>query len=280
MHYILTAERINDYHRHLILAERSAGTIQKYLHDIRYFHSFLPSDKRVEKETVIRYKQSLLAGHAVNTANSMLAAVNGLFAYLGWHDCRVKPYRQQRRIFRDKSRELSKPEYLRMLKAAKNNGNGRLFYLMETLCATGIRISELKDITVEAVNSGSAQVRCKGKERTVLLSSKLRTALLRYCREKNILSGPVFVTKTGKPLDRSNVWSELKRLCKSAGVDPRKVFPHNFRHLFAVTFYQLNRDIAKLADLLGHASIETTRIYIMESGAAHLRRVERLGLLL
>ncbi len=278
MSYVISDQHIENYRHYLILEERSEGTVRKYLRDLRTFLGALPGDKAISKETVIAYKERLAKKYAVSTANAMLAAINGLFAFLGWHDCRVKPLKQQRRVFRDQARELTKAEYLRLLDAAGAKENRRLFYLMQTLCATGIRISELCFITVEAARTGRAEVTCKGKTRPVLLPKKLCRALLGYCREKRIAFGPIFVTRTGQPVNRSNVWAEMKRLCESAGVDPQKVFPQNFRHLFAVTFYNLEKDIAKLADLLGHASIETTRIYIMVSGEEHIRQVERLGL--
>ena len=205
-------------------------------------------------------------------------ALNGLFSFLGWRDCRVKPFKQQRCIFRDKERELSEKEYLSLLKAAKQKGNQRLFYIMETLCNTGIRISELQFITAEAVWTGTAVVKCKGKQRKVLLPQRLRKELQRYCKRNKIASGAVFITRTGKPISRTNVWGEMKRLCKAACVEAKKVFPHNFRHLFAVSFYRLEKDIAKLADLLGHASIETTRIYVMETAESHIRQIERMRL--
>ena len=195
-------------------------------------------------------------------------------------DLYIRQVKTQRRIYRDKERELTREEYMRLLDAARESGNLRLFYLMQTLAGTGVRVSEIRYFTVEAVRSGSAVVNCKGKQRTILIPKKLRKALLSYCKQANITSGPVFITKTGKPLDRSNVWKEMRKLCALARVEPRKVFPHNFRHLFAVMFYKLQKDIAKLADLLGHASINTTRIYIMESGAEHERQLERLGLIL
>ncbi len=278
MSHILLGKHIENYRHYLVLEERSEGTIRKYLRDLRVFSAWLGKQKAVSKEAVIAYKESLAKKYAVSTANAMLAAINGLFAFLGWHDCRVKPLKQQRRVFRDQARELTKAEYLRLLDAAGAKKNRRLFYLMQTLCATGIRISELCFITVEAARTGRAEVTCKGKTRPVLLPKKLCRALLGYCREKRIAFGPIFVTRTGQPVNRSNIWAEMKKLCADAGVDANKVFPHNFRHLFAVTFYNLEKDIAKLADLLGHASIETTRIYIMVSGEEHIRQVERLGL--
>lgn len=278
MEYTLTQEMVKEYERHLWLAERSSGTIQKYLHNIEQFRRYLPREKTVTKETVIAYKKSIAEKYAISTANAALVALNGLFSFLGWRDCRVKPFKQQRCIFRDKERELSEKEYLSLLKAAKQKGNQRLFYIMETLCNTGIRISELQFITAEAVWTGTAVVKCKGKQRKVLLPQRLRKELQRYCKKNRIASGAVFITKTGKPISRTNVWGEMKRLCKVACVDAKKVFPHNFRHLFAVSFYRLEKDIAKLADLLGHASIETTRIYVMETAESHIRQIERMRL--
>ena len=278
MEHILTWEMVREYERHLRLAEKSSGTIQKYLHDIRRFYEQLPRGKVVTKESVITYKEGLAERYAVSTANAILVALNGLFSFLGWFDCRVKPFKQQRCIFRDKERELSEREYLSLLKAAKRRGNQRLFYIMETLGNTGIRISELQFITAEAVRTGTAVVNCKGKQRKVLLPQKLRKELQNYCKRNRITSGTVFITRTGKPISRTNVWGEMKRLCKAACVEAKKVFPHNFRHLFAVSFYRLEKDIAKLADLLGHASIETTRIYVMESAESHIRQIERMRL--
>ncbi len=280
MNCILTMEMIDRYEKYLKLEERSIGTIQKYIRDIHSFVRFIAQDQRIEKETVIEYKNYLGKKYAVSTANSMLASLNGLFRFIGWHACKVKPYKYQRKIYRDKERELTKQEYLSLLKAARVKGNERLFYIMETLCATGIRISELSFITAEAVEAGMAEVDCKGKIRAVLIPQKLCRELKKYCRNRGIKRGCIFITKTGNPMGRSNIWMEMKKLCESADVNPSKVFPHNFRHLFAVTFYNLEKDIAKLADLLGHASIETTRIYIMESGEKHERLISRLGLML
>ncbi len=278
MCHILTADHIRGYETHLALEERSAGTIEKYMRDVRSFFAFLPASKTFDKETVIQYKAFLAQKHAVSTVNAMLAAVNGLMSFAGWHECRVKPLKQQRRIYRDQARELSKAEYMRLLETARAKGKRRLYFLMQTLCATGIRVSELKYITAEAVKEGRAVVNCKGKARTILLTKRLRHVLRGYCKDNKIHSGPIFITKSGKAMNRSNIWTEMKSLCSSAGVDKNKVFPHNFRHLFAVTFYSLEKDIAKLADLLGHASINTTRIYIMQSGSEHIRQIERLGL--
>jgi integrase/recombinase XerD len=280
MRHRLTMDQIQSYEKYLILEEHSAGTVQKYMRDVRAFFSFLPGGKALNKEIVMEYKVHLAQRYAVCTANSVLAAVNGLLQFLDLPQYRVRPFKLQKRIFRDKERELTKAEYLRLLEAAKAKGNQRLFLIMETLCATGIRISELQYITVRSVREGRADVSCKGKVRMVLLTKKLCRALGAYCKDNAVGAGPVFVTKTGRPMNRSNIWAEMKRLCVDAGVDSCKVFPHNFRHLFAITYYNLEKDIAKLADLLGHASILTTRIYVMESGEEHIRQVEQLGLVI
>ena len=275
--YIMTGEQIRFYVETLRIEERCEATIQKYLGAVTAFYDFLPEDKTVSAETALAWKADIGGKFSAGTVNVMLAAVNRFFACVSW-DIRVKQLKVQRRIFRDRERELTKTDYMRLLNEAWKQGNLRLYYLMQTLGGTGIRVSELPFVTVEAVKNGKAVVDCKGKRREILIPKKLREKLLAYCKDANITSGPVYVTRTGKPLNRSNVWKELQRLCAEAGVDRRKVFPHNFRRLFAVSFYRAEKDIAKLADLLGHASINTTRIYIMESGEEHERQMEKLGL--
>ena len=274
----LTAGMVAAYDHHLHAEERARGTLEKYLRDIRRFEAWL-GGRAVTKELAAAWKEQLLARqYAPSTVNGILAALNGLFRFFGWDECRVKPLKRQQSVFRPGERELTKAEYLRLLDTARRAGNERLYLVMETLCSTGMRVSELRFVTVEALEKGFALVDCKGKRRTVLLTKRLRRALAQYCRRHGIRSRAVFVTRTGKPLDRSNIWREMRSLCSQAGVDASKVFPHNLRHLFAVSFYNMEKDIAKLADLLGHASIETTRIYIMESSVEHARRLERLGL--
>ena len=277
---VMRQEDVAEFCRYLQGEERSQGTIETYRREIRAFAATLPENRVVTKEVVVAWKETLAKRYAVSTVNGKLAALNGLFSFLGWRECRVKPLRRQRELFRDKGRELDKGEYLALLAAARRRGSQRLYHVMQTLGATGIRVSELVFVTVEALAAGRALVHCKGKRRAVLLPQKLCRALQGYCRARGITAGPVFVTRTGRPVDRSNLWREMLALCSRAGVEARKVFPHNFRHLFARAFYALDKDLAKLADLLGHASIETTRIYIMESGAEHKRQVERLGLIL
>ena len=276
--YYLIAEQITAFSLHLRMEEHSPGTVEKYLRDVGAFARWL-EDRPVTKEAVAGWKAHLqAAGYAPATINSMLAALNGLFRFLGWDECRVKFLKIQRRLFRDTSRELTRPEYDRLLETARAQGKERLALLMETICATGIRVSEVRYITVEAAKQGRAEIALKGKIRTILLSTKLCRKLLKYAKKQKTVSGEIFLTGNGKSLSRRQIWAELKRLCKYAGVEPTKVFPHNFRHLFATTFYKACKDIARLADLLGHSSIETTRIYLVTSGAEHARQLDRLGL--
>lgn len=218
--------------------------------------------------------------YAAASVNAMLAAVNGFLSFCGWSDCRVKPLKIQRELFCREEQELSREEYLRLVRAAVQSGNERLSLVLQTICSTGIRVSELLFITAEAVRSGRAVVRCKGKTRYILLPERLRRALSAYLAKQKRAAGPVFITRTGKPLDRSNIWRDMKALCKRAGVKAGKVFPHNLRHLFARTFYSLEKDLSRLADILGHTNVSTTRIYTVESGAAHRRQMERMGLVI
>ena len=277
MEHIITQAQIEAYCAALWSDERSAGTVAKYRRDVTAFADWLEG-RPATKETAAGWKAHLLEHHyAPRTVNSMLAAVNGFFKFAGW-DIRVKFLKVQHQLFRDTARELTRTEYDRLLAAAQSGGQERLALIMETLCATGIRISELRYITVEAAEAGRATVSLKGKIRTILLSTKLCRKLLKYARKQKIASGEVFLTKSGKPITRRQVWYELKRLCKAAGVEASKVFPHNFRHLFATIFYRACKDIARLADVLGHSSIETTRIYLTVSGTEQARQLDRLGL--
>ena len=271
-------EAVEKYKSYLIDEEKSQSTIEKYIRDVSAFRDWVEG-REINKRVVLEYKEKLMENYKPRSVNSILSSLNCLFDYIGWHDCKVKTLKIQKQIFTDKGKELSKLEYKRLLKAAKSEQNERLYYLMQTICSTGIRVSELKFITVEAVNSGQANINCKGKMRTVILTKQLCIMLKGYIRRNKISSGSVFVTKNGKPLDRSNIWSDMKKLCKSAGVSRDKVFPHNLRHLFARSYYSLERDIVRLADILGHSSVNTTRIYTMESGEVHRRQLERMGLL-
>ena len=274
----LTPQQIQAYTRHLQLEERSPATVEKYLRDVRAFALWL-NGRTISKELTSEWKTHLVAqNYAPTTINAMLSAVNGLFAFLNWGECRVKFLKIQRRLFRDAARELTRPEYERLLTAARSLGRERLALLAETICATGIRVSEVRYITLEAAAAGKAEIALKGKIRVILLPGKLCRKLQKYARQQKIVSGAIFRTGSGRELGRRQIWAELKGLCRHAGVAPEKVFPHNLRHLFATVFYRACRDIVKLADLLGHSSIETTRIYLLTSGVEHEKQLERLGL--
>lgn len=274
-------ELLEQYKVWLNEMERSSGTISKYMRDIQNLYQHLPENKIVTKNLIQEWKQSLIEkGLSAGTVNSSLTAANNFFRFLGWNELMVRHIRVQRQLFRDTERELSREEYLRLLNTAEKTGKHKLSMIMQSICATGIRISELKFLTVESVRNGKAEINCKGKKRLILIPSELRKRLLKWIHQQHLQNGPVFITKKGRPLDRSNIWHEMKKLCTQAMVSAKKVFPHNLRHLFAVTFYRQQKDIAKLADILGHSSIETTRIYAMESGEEHLRMINELKLML
>lgn len=277
---ILTSEAIDCFKKYLREEEKSENTIEKYLRDVRAFAAYL-SGIEVTKETVIAYKSRLLAeNYAVRSINSILASVNSLFAFLGWTDCKVKSIKLQRQVYCPEEKELTKAEYMRLVNIAKQKGNERLNLILQTICGTGIRVSELQYITVEAVKCSEAVVSLKGKTRSVFIVKELQKKLLRYAAEQKIHSGCIFITRTGKPISRTNIWREMKGLCEQAGVNPQKVFPHNLRHLFARIFYGIEKDIAKLADILGHSSINTTRIYIISTGDEHRKRMEHMRLII
>lgn len=277
-HY-LTNEQIAAFASSLVRAERTPATIEKYLRSVRAFFLYLDGQP-VTKDAVVAWKEHLqsVGGYSPSTVNASLAAINNLFTFLGWTDCRAHYLKVQRRLFRDAGQELGREDYERLITAARESGRERIALVMETICATGIRVSEVRYITVEAARSGQADIALKGKVRTILLPGKLCRKLLKYARQQKTASGEIFLTKSGKPLSRRQIWAEMKRLCLRAGVAPTKVFPHNLRHLFARTFYQATRDVAKLADVLGHSSIETTRIYLISTGAQHRRDLDRLRL--
>lgn len=269
---------LQDFTMHLQKEEKSAVTVGKYLRDAKHFLLYLQGED-ITKENTIAYKNHLIdLGYQVASVNSMLASVNALLAFLDLPQYRVKYVRTQRKAYRSSDKELTKEEYLRLLKASTLNP--KLNLIMQAICGTGIRISELRYFTVEAVRAGEVEVNCKNKTRTVLVPGSLRKHLLNFAKEQGIRSGSIFVTRGGRPLDRSNIWSQMKQLCAAANVDPGKVFPHNLRKLFANCFYAVSKDIAKLADVLGHSSIETTRIYIMTTGREHRRYLESLRLIL
>ena len=273
----LTADIICQFKEHLILEERSENTIEKYIRDIRAFMPFL-SGRELTKEIVIEYKKQLQENYAVRSINSMLASINSLFDYLGWVDLKVKSIKLQQQIYCPEEKELTRAEYERLCRTAERNHNKRLNLILQTICGTGIRVSELQFITVEAVRNGEAVVSLKGKTRSVFIVKQLKQKLLCYAAEQGIKSGCIFITRTGKPVSRTNIWRDMKSLCEEANVNPNKVFPHNLRHLFARVFYGIEKDIAKLADILGHSSINTTRIYIISTGYEHLKRMENMRL--
>lgn len=273
---ILTNCQIQSFSEYLSREEKSNATCEKYIRDVHAFCLFADNNQ-VTKELVVAWKKKLKEhGYAVRSINSMLASVNSFLGFLEWHDCKVKNIRLQHQTYCAEEKELTKADYLRLLEASKKNE--QLNLVLQTICGTGIRVSELRYFTVEAVRHGEITVSCKSKTRTILVPGKLRKLLLNYAKQKHITTGAIFVGKSGKPLDRSSIWRQMKQLCKAAGVKESKVFPHNLRKLFARTFYGIEKDIAKLADILGHSSINTTRIYIMTTGTEHRRKIERLGL--
>lgn len=255
MERIITDSLMEGFAEHLTMEEKSSLTVEKYLRDCEKFRQFA-GDRSIDKEDVVCYKKRLLAeGYAPRSVNSMLASLNSLFVYAGWHTCRVRELRIQREIFCPEDKELSRNEYERLVRCAEQRGKTRLSLIVQTICGTGIRVSELKYITSEALNAGKASVNCKGKIRIVFIPGQLKKKLKKYADKNKIRSGPLFLTKGGKPVSRTDVWREMKGLCRGAQVSPRKVFPHNLRHLFARVFYKIEKDIVKLADILGHASI-------------------------
>lgn len=274
----ITNELIENFKIDLVEEEKAQATIEKYIRDILAFVKWL-SGRTVEKQTVLEYKQKLIEKYAPASVNSVLSSLNRFFAFAQWFNCKVKSIKIQKQVFAKQERELTKAEYDRLLAAALHKDNKRLYLLMQTICSTGIRVSELKFITVEAVKAQKAIINLKGKTRSVFLPDMLCKMLLRYIKEEKIKSGSVFVSKNGRPLDRCNIYHDMKKLCESANVDRSKVFPHNLRHLFARTYYSLEKDISRLADILGHSSVNTTRIYTMETGEIHRKQIQKLGLL-
>ena len=279
MKRILDPKKMQEFEFHLRNEERSAATIEKYMRDVRFFAAFV-GDAEIDKQKVLDYKSKLGVEYAVASANSMIAAMNCFLRFCGWHDLCVKQFKMQREVYCSEEKELTRAEYVRLLEAANAKHNERLNLIIQTICGTGIRVSELQYITVEALHNGEAIVNCKGKNRRVFIVSELKKKLLRYVKEQGISTGTVFVTRGGKPVSRNSIWKDMKALCEQANVSPSKVFPHNLRHLFARTFYGIEKDIAKLADILGHASINTTRIYIVTTGAEHKRKMEHMKLII
>lgn len=273
----ITANMIEKFRKYLLNEEKSAVTVEKYIRDVKSFKKWVDGREIVKAEMLL-YKKHLIELYAPASVNSILSSLNSFFGFNEWYDLRVKNVKVQRQMFVSADKELNKSEYERLLRAAKNKKNEKLYLIMQTICSTGIRVSELKFITVESVKSGQAQVKLKGKVRTVFLPDELVKLLKRYVGEQEIESGSVFVTRTGKPIDRHGIWKAMKELCESAGVKKEKVFPHNLRHLFARTYYSIQKDMARLADILGHSNVNTTRIYTIETGEIHRRQIQRLGL--
>ena len=278
-YHTMTAEQLKAFSQYLREDERESSTIEKYLREIKDFFVWIRG-QTVTRERIAEWKEDLRrAGRKSVTINGKLSALNKFFTFLGWTDCRTKYLKVQRKLFRSTEKQLTKQEYIRLLEAAHSLGRERLALLMETICATGIRVSEVQYITVEAVQTGQTEIALKGKIRTILLPGKLCRKLQKYAKKRKIVSGEIFLTRNGKGLSRRQIWAEMKSLCEKAGIMPSKVFPHNLRHLFAQTFYRVCRDVAKLADVLGHSSIETTRLYLISTEAEHARQLERTGLI-
>ncbi|WP_296908343.1 tyrosine-type recombinase/integrase [Marvinbryantia sp.] len=278
MAHLLEKTMLQEFQNQLKGEEKAQATIEKYMRDVSAFFAYVKEENEIDKSTVIAYKEYLTEHYAAASVNSMLAAVNAFLKMMGWHECTVKALKIQKEAFRARERDLTKAEYFRLLDAAGKKKNQRLYWMMQVLCATGIRVSELRYITVEALQTGCATVSSKGKQRNVLLSAPLCRKLRKYVAGQKITGGSIFVTRSGKPVDRSNICHEMKALCGEAGICREKVFPHNLRHLFAVTYYKMKKDISHLADLLGHASINTTRIYTLVSSEEQKRQIEYLGL--
>jgi len=275
----ISGELIKAFEVHLTIDEKSSATIEKYIRDLRKFSDYAKG-RIVDKPLVLAYKGQLCAEYAIASVNSMLAAVNSFFRFAGWDDCCVKPFRLQKETYCSEEKELSRDEYFKLVKAAERKGDERLQLILQTICGTGIRVSELEYITAEAVVCGEAQVNCKGKVRKIFIVKSLQKKLTSYMKRRGIRSGAVFITRSGRPVSRNNIWRQMKRLCGAAGVSPAKTFPHNLRHLFARVFYAAEKDVVKLADVLGHASINTTRIYTITTGVEHRRKMERMRLIL
>lgn len=276
---IITEEKIREFEAALYLSEKARATVEKYVRAVRGLAAYLEGGE-LTKRRLLDYRERMQAGRKARSVNGALSAVNAFLAHQGWQDCKVKFLKVQRQAFLEESRELTQAEYRRLLAAAKDRHNERLYLLMLTVCGTGIRVSELVYITVEAARAGRAEIRMKGKTRTILLQKELRVRLTKYAKAHHITSGHIFRTKGGRPLDRSNICHDMKKLCAAAGVDEKKVFPHNLRHLFARSFYAVEKNLAHLADVLGHSRIETTRIYVAVSAAAHERTLNRMKLIL
>lgn len=278
MERLFKIELIKQYEDYLYEEEKAKLTIEKYIRDIKKFYNFLSEDKVIEKRKVIEYKEYLKNNYQVSSANSMIVALNRFLEYAGWFDCKVRQFKIQRALFCKKETCLTKKEYENLIMAAKEAGDIQLSLLMQTICSTGIRVSELQFITVQALKTGYAQINNKGKVRVIFIPKQLIKILKSYCASQKIESGPIFISKTKSPINRTIIWKKMKGLCHKAKVDEKKVFPHNLRHLFAFVFYRLENNLLRLAEVLGHSSIETTRIYTATTGEEHQKLISKLGL--
>lgn len=278
MEKVLTMKLIDRYQDYLYEEEKAKSTIEKYIRDIKKFYNFLPKKKNVNKKKVIEYKEYLKEHYKISSANSMIVAINRFFEYALWHECKVHQFKIQKVLFCKKETHLTKEEYEALIMAARNKGDYQLYFIMQTICSTGIRVSELQSITVQSLNAEYTEITNKGKMRIIFLPKPLIKMLKSYCKSNGIKSGPIFVSKVNTPISRITIWKKMKKLCKIANVNEKKVFPHNLRHLFAFTFYRLKKDLLRLAEVLGHSSIETTRIYTTTTGEEHQKLISRLGL--
>ena len=276
---VVNEKMVEDFLNYLTEEERSEATVEKYKRDVWKFIRYLDDEPEITRETVLNYKKTLIEGYQVSSANSMLAALNQFLMYIGCPQLRVKRIAVQKKIFREEEIELSEDEYKKMVKAATEKGKERLALILETICSTGIRVSELKCFTVRCLRQGKIEIYNKGKVRTILIPEKLRRKLIYYVKKKGIGSGNIFITAKGNPVDRSNLWREMKKLGISAEIIQEKIFPHNLRHLFARAYYRTHKDLIGLSDILGHSSINTTRIYTMTTGNEYRRKLNRLQLI-
>ena len=274
---LLTSEQISRYAQSLREKERTVHTVKKYVYSLNTLLGYLDG-RPLTKEILMAWKETLMRSYAPVSVNTILTIVNGFLTYIGRRELTVRLLKIQKPLFCEESRELTRAEYTRLVRSAKERGNHQLSLVIQTICATGIRVSELKYIMAEAVRTGRAEISNKGKRRVVFLPDTLCRLLKKYLRAEKIIAGSVFVTRTGKPLDRSNIWRSMKKLCEDASVAPEKIFPHNLRHFFARVYYSIEKDLLRLADILGHSDINTTRIYTAESGLAHVRRLENMKL--
>lgn len=274
-----TPGQLKDFEAYLYKEEKAAATIQKYKSDAKVFLRYLGEGREAGKGDILAYKEWLVSRYAVSSVNSMLAAMNQFLIFLGHRELTVKPVKVQRRLFLREDRELNSAEYRKLVRAAKKEGKEQLALWMETIAATGIRISELQFFTVERVKTGKIEVVNKGKYRKIFLTGDIRKKLLEFSRKMGIRSGQIFITRTGRPKDRSNLWKEMKRLKEKAGMCAGKIFPHNLRHLFARIYYNSSKDLAGLADLLGHSSLNVTRIYTSNTGKTYQEQLEKLTIL-